>query len=165
MPAGPRLYETAYVLLVCIYPPCPPGAFLFAIRAKGMLPVEGSYGSPEVPGPQYLHSDQRQHGDLPDTTHRGKRISKRQVSSDTATARDIRHSAKAAPAHARHHFKEESLFLLLRARCVGVESTYWLLPPDPFFQPSGRRFRVHDPDDGVYPSSVTSSSWNMTKRC
>ena len=105
MPAGPRLYETAYVLLVCMYPPCPPGAFLFAIRAKGMLPVEGSYGSPEVPGPQYLRGDQPQHGEL--TRHNAQG----QVNLQTTSLLGHSHrkvtsatlSANAAPAHTRHH--------------------------------------------------------------
>ena len=60
IPPGPRLYDTAYVLFVCMYPPCPPGAFLLAMRASGMLPVDGSNRSPPVPGPQYLRRPVRQ---------------------------------------------------------------------------------------------------------
>ena len=60
------------------------------------------------------------------------------------------------PDHAPHH----------RGASAGTSTssrpaTYWLLPPEPFFQPSGRRFRVHEPDDGVYPSPVKSTISNM----
>ena len=157
IPPGPRLYDTAYVLFVCMYPPCPPGAFLLAMRASGMLPVDGSNRSPPVPGPQYLRRPVRQALAQSGTTLAARAAAAMPAAMTAAMPVAVQHR----DGHARMHSTSANGGGGHTRMQSTRSDTHWLLPPEPFFHPSGSRFRVQDPDDGVYPSSLSTRTWNM----
>jgi hypothetical protein len=48
-----------------------------------------------------------------------------------------------------------------RLLCRLFGETDWLFPPEPFFHPSGNILRVQDPDEGVYPSELSTRRSNI----
>ena len=110
-----------------------------------MLPVDGSYGSPPVPGPQYLPIATKFHAGIDSAwlqcAHQ-RDIGQRRLS--TTRAERVIEGAQ-----------------IIALRKSEEWRTHWLFPPEPFFQPSGSKFRVHEPDDGVYPSPVNRRTSNI----